>query len=187
MNALYKGLCVALVSALMLIAPSAWADAGHDHGESAPTASGPAAPRFSAVSDDFELVGVLEGHQLKLYLDDAPTNRPVEGATLELQANGSALPVTALGAGEFVADWDNAPESGEVAFTALITAGAHSDLLVAELDIHHEEEQAAAHAEGFGPLITGLLPWVLGGLGLLLGLMGFINSLRNRPQREVKP
>lgn len=186
MNALYKGLSLVLVSALLLTAHPLWAGDGHDHGESAPTASSPASPRFSTASDDFELVGVVEVNQLKLYLDYAPDNRPVEGATLELQASGSPIPVTAIAPGEFIATWQ-APESGEIAFTALINVGNQSDLLVAELDIHHDDEHADPSSSRFGALIETGLPWLLGGLGLLLGLIGFINSLRNRPKREVKP
>lgn len=183
MQALYKGLFGVLVSTLILISHPLVAHEGHD--EAPAVANTQATPRFSATSDEFELVGVMEANQLKLHLDYAPDNRPVEGATLELQASGSPIPVTAIAPGEFIATWQ-APESGEIAFTALINVGNQSDLLVAELDIYHEDEHADSNTEGLSQLISTGLPWLLGGLGLLLGLAGFLNSLRNRPRAEVK-
>ncbi len=53
----------------LLIPPSAMAAPGHDHGEITTTATGTALPRFSAVSDLFEIVGVLNGERVTLYLD----------------------------------------------------------------------------------------------------------------------
>ncbi len=60
-------LAALLVAATFLGAP-AWAGEGHDHGDAAPAAVGQALPRFSAVSETFELVGVLSGKQITLYL-----------------------------------------------------------------------------------------------------------------------
>ena len=53
---------------------------GHDHGDAAPAATGTALPRFAAVSETFELVGVLDGKQVTLYLDRFADNAPVRGA-----------------------------------------------------------------------------------------------------------
>lgn len=51
---------------------------GHDHGEPAKTSTaGAAAPRFTATSETFELVGVLDDKRLTLYLDRAIDNTPV--------------------------------------------------------------------------------------------------------------
>ncbi len=77
-----KSLGIALM--LGVIALGARAGDGHDHGDAPPAASGPALPRFAAVSDLFELVGVLDGKRLTLYLDHAADNRPVKDAKLEL-------------------------------------------------------------------------------------------------------
>lgn len=165
---LLLGLCVFYGGAL-------WADEdGHNHGEAAPTATGPALPRLAMVSDDFELVAVLNGHRLQLFLDHAPDNRPVEGATLELQANGQNLPVTAVGAGAFEVDWDEAPSSGEVAFSAFVSAGSQSDLLVGDWDLHSEEEHAVAESTLWS---APWLPWSVAGLGLLMGGAGWVYGL----------
>jgi hypothetical protein len=63
----------------------ALAGEGHDHGDAAPVATGPALPRFAAVSETFELVGVLNGKQVTLYLDRAADNSAGRGAKIELE------------------------------------------------------------------------------------------------------
>ena len=56
-------LLAALSLAVLLLGTSmsATAGEGHDHGDAAPAAAGTALPRFAAVSETFELVGVLDG------------------------------------------------------------------------------------------------------------------------------
>ncbi|MFO1250957.1 MAG: hypothetical protein U1E77_07415 [Inhella sp.] len=85
-----KHLLIAL--ALLPVHP-AWAGPGHDHDHDhdAPRASAPAQPRFVASSELFELVGVLDGKALTLYLDRADSNEPVTAATLELELAGAKL------------------------------------------------------------------------------------------------
>ena len=70
---------------------AALAGDGHDHGEAPAAPSGPAMPRFAATSDLFELVGVLDGAQLSLYLDHSADNRPVADAQLELDLASPAV------------------------------------------------------------------------------------------------
>ena len=60
---------------------------GHDNAPAAAPAQ--AAPRFALDSELFELVGVVNGHTLALYLDRADDNRPVPGVQLAA-AEGSA-------------------------------------------------------------------------------------------------
>jgi len=116
--------------------PVAWADAGHDHGP-APVAAvgGGASPRFTAASDDFELVGVLNGQQLALYLDHAADNRPVKDAKLELEIGGVKVAVKARGDGEFEATLAQSLAPGVVSVSASVAAGAQSDLLAGDWEI----------------------------------------------------
>ena len=58
---------------------------GHDHGEASASATGPAAPRFASASDVFELVGVVEGKRLALYLSRYGDSSPVKDARLEIE------------------------------------------------------------------------------------------------------
>jgi hypothetical protein len=161
---------------LMLAWPlaQARADEGHDHGEAAPTAEGPALPRFTAVSELFELVGVLDGRRLTLYLDHAASNAPVKAAKLELEVAGARVPVQpkADSEGEFEVMLAAVPQAGVIAVTATVLAGQDSDLLAGELDIHDHAAAPAAQAApgawqalaGWG--VAGLLALVLLGLGL---------------------
>ena len=80
---LFPRLTAFTVAILIAAAPLATqAGEGHDHGEAPATPTGSALPRFAATSDTFELVGVLDGHDLTLWLDHAADNSPVEGASL---------------------------------------------------------------------------------------------------------
>ena len=78
---------------IALAAPLAWAGDGHDHGEAPAATAGPASPRFTATSETFELVGVVNGKQLTLYLDRYADGSPVKDAKLELELGGVKVPV----------------------------------------------------------------------------------------------
>ena len=135
----------------LLLPPPAHADDGHghDHGDAAPLATGSALPRFTAVSDDFELVGVLDGRRITLWLDRAADNAPVTDARIELEIAGEKLEA---GKHDDVYEVVLAaePEPGVLPITAMITAGNEVDLLAGELDHHHE-----AHVDASAPAT----PW----------------------------
>lgn len=154
---------------------AAHADAGHDHGDAPPAAAATALPRFAATSDDFELVGVLHGQHLSLYLDRAPDNSPVDGAQITLEVNGAAVPVQAHGTGEYEAALPQPLPEGEHAIAATVVAGAQSDLLAATLDVHGNE---AAHDEA-APLWRKALPWGAG-LAALVAAIALVATQRAR-------
>ncbi|MDQ5919115.1 MAG: hypothetical protein QG660_2230, partial [Pseudomonadota bacterium] len=92
-----------LAAALLAATMPALAGDGHDHGEAPASAGGPAAPRFSSASDVFELVGVVEGKRLALYLSRYDDSSPVKNARLEIELGGVKIPVEAHGEGQFEA------------------------------------------------------------------------------------
>jgi len=141
---------LALVLLLAAEAFSAHADDGHDHGEAPATAAGPALPRFAATSETFELVGVLHGERLRLYLDHAGDNSPVKDARLELELAGAKLKVEPHGEGEFEAVLAGPLQAGVIAVTATVLAGPETGLLAGELDIHPPE-----HADEAAPGFVG--------------------------------
>jgi len=152
------------VLALSAASPrAALAGEGHDHGDSATPAPTAALPRFTATSEAFELVGVIDGKQLTLYLDHAPTNAPVKGAQLSLSVGGATLAAKAQGEGEFTATLAEAPRPGVTPVTATINAGNESDLLAGEIDIHADE-----HADS--PVGRSWTFWAAGAALVLLGL-----------------
>lgn len=165
---LFPTLGLALV--LGLVPPAALADAGHDHGEAPAAAAGPAIPRFAATSDLFELVGVLDGQKLALYLDHAGDNSPVKEAQLELDIAGTRVPVTRVADGEFQAALAAPLAEGVSPVTATVVAGKDTDLLAGEIDIH---AAAHAHADPTGrrnALLAGAVAAVLAALAMVLSL-----------------
>lgn len=138
-----------LAALLGLSVLSAQAHEGHDDAPAA--APSGAAPRFAAVSEQFELVGVIEGRHLNLYLDHAADNSPVREVTLELELElgGKPLPVTQVGEGLFQAELTELTgllAEGPTPVTATVVAGADSDLLAADIDWHAPAADAPASA-----------------------------------------
>ena len=157
-------LCIA--TALFLPA-LALADEGHDHGSAAPAATGPSVPRFAAVSDVFELVGVLEGKRITLWLDRAADNEPVTNARLELEIGGEKYKAEPHDdTYELVLTAE--PKPGVLSVMAVVTAGSETDLLAGELDVHEQ-----AHAEAVLPARpwARYASWVGGALALLILLV----------------
>ncbi|MFD2836662.1 hypothetical protein ACFS3C_09080 [Azotobacter vinelandii] len=153
---------------LFAAAPGVPADDGHDHGEAPATRTGPALPRFAAVSEHFELVGVLDDGHLALYLDRADDNSPVTGATLELSVGGIAIAVEEHAPGEFEGSLAAELEEGELAVVATVAVGQVRERLTGELDIHHDEH-ADEHDHGISQGLYG----AAAGAALLLVLLGW--------------
>jgi hypothetical protein len=160
-----------LLLAVLLATASlcSWADAGHDHGEAPAAAGSPAKPRFTAISETFELVGVVNGKHVTLYLDHTADNSPVKDAKLELELGGTTLAIKPHGEGEFEATLAAELQPGVFSVTASVVAGQQSDLLAGDLDIRADTQTAdAAH----GAKWKRYSAWVLGGL-VALALLGF--------------
>ena len=184
-----RGASLALWAALAALTlgwtATAHADAGHDHGEAPPASAATALPRFAAASDDFELVGVLQGQHLSLYLDRAPDNSPVDGAQITLEVNGTAVPVQAHGTGEYEAALPQPLPEGEHAIAATVVAGAQSDLLAATLDLHGDE---AAHAEGASPPAwRKALPWAAGLAAVVAAIALALRATRRKHRTGSTP
>jgi hypothetical protein len=94
------------------------------------------------VSETFELVGVLNGKQITLYLDRFADNSPVRDAQIELEIGGATFKAEKQGEDEYEIVLPDAPKPGVQSVTATVMVGDEADLLAGELDIHEE-----AHAE----------------------------------------
>lgn len=128
-------LCVLLCVAFSLAASVAQAGPGHDHGPEAPAAAaGVASPRFAATSDLFEVVGILDGKELSVFVDRFDTNVPVTKATVELEVNGVKLVgVLHDDIGDFVFPAATFAKPGSYALAFTITAGDDIDILAGNL------------------------------------------------------
>lgn len=151
----------ALLVAALLVAPPSLAGEGHDHGDAAPATVGKALPRFTAESDVFELVGVLDGKRIALYLDRFADNSPVRNAQIELEIGGTTFKADRHGDDEYEVVLPEAPKAGVLPITAMVTAGNQADLLAGELDIHDD-----VHNEGAAPAPpwTRYAGWTAAGL-----------------------
>ncbi|MDW5441517.1 hypothetical protein [Polaromonas sp. SM01] len=160
------------LSLVMFIAATpftSWAGDGHDHGEAPASAAGSALPRFVAVSETFELVGVLHGKQLTLYLDRTTDNSPVKNAKLELELGGVKVDTQPHGEGVFEATLTQELQPGLSAVAATVIAGDDTDLLAGELDIHTD---AHADVSAGGSAWQRYGAWAVGGL-LALALLAW--------------
>ena len=156
------------------LARAAGDDHGHDHGGSTPAATGPGLPRFAAVSELFELVGVLNGKQITLYLDRAADNSPVTEARIELDIAGKKFMAQARqgqhGSDEFEVVLPEAPKPGVLPITATVNAGPDADLLAGEFDIHeavHSHSDERPHLRSWKKVVGG----VAGGIAVLAALL----------------
>jgi membrane fusion protein, heavy metal efflux system len=172
---------------LVLATAAAFAGPGHDHGDEAPTAAGPASPRFAEQSDLFELVGIAQGEKLTLYLDRFENNAPVTNAKIEveMQLAAGAAPykaqanLTAEGAYEITHPQLAQPGNHALQFT--IAAGNDIDLLAGNLDIPHPH---AGHYHHHGWLDTLRSPAVWGSIVvLMLGILGWLAARAWRKRR----
>jgi len=172
----------ALLVAANFLGSSAWAGEGHDHGDAAPTAVGQALPRFSAASETFELVGVLNGKQITLYLDRFADNSPVRGAQIELEIGGAKFKAEKQGEDEYEVVLPEAPKEGVLPVTATVTAGNEVDLLAGELDLHEDAHaDEAAHVHSWKEYAG----WAAAALGALVALIRIGRRVAARRQRLV--
>ena len=164
----------------ILAAVPAVAGEGHDHGDAPASAVGSALPRFSAVSDLFELVGVVNGRQLTLYLDHAASNAPVTDAKLDVEVGGLKIELKPRAAGEFEATLATALKPGVTPVTATVTTPTESDLLAGEIDLHEAPHDAALADAAHGRSWREYAGWALGGIVAVGVVLGVVFGLARR-------
>ena len=152
---------------------------GHSHNGPAQTV-GQALPRFAATSEAFELVGVINGKHVTLYLDRAPDNSPVNGAQLQVELGGAKLDVKPHGEGEFEATLAQALKPGVIPVTATVVVGNESDLLAGDLDLHASTHEGHAHRSW-----RGYVTWIGAGMAMLVVLLLTGRWLAGRSRRRV--
>jgi len=157
----------------------ALAHEGHDHGAQ-PTISA-VAPRLESSSEDFELLGVVRGDTLVVFLDRYASNDPVTDARIEVTAQGAIIRAEPQPDGTFLvkAPWLSRPGTVDLVFA--VNAGETSDLLAGSLEV--PDSSAAAAPRGSELLTVLRREPMLWGLGLLLLLLGavFGRALAARP------
>jgi len=169
------------VLATLALAGPVIAGPGHDHGGGAEPQATAEIPRVESVTTDIELVATAEGHKLTIYLDTPITNEPIEGATIEVVADGKhkarAKPI-GNGIYEVDAEWLDQPGVKALVFT--VTTPTLTDLLNGTIDIHGPEATAKAAPIDFKSLLTRVELWVWSAIAAALG---FFLSCAFRPMR----
>lgn len=166
-----------LVLMLSLLSPLAIAGPGHDHGEAASQALGSALPRFVATSEELELVGIVNGKLVTLYLDRFQDNSPVNSAEIEIEIAGNKYKAKKHAEGEYEVTLNDTLKRGILTVTATIKAGELTDLLATELDLHANEDAPSARYSW-----KTIAMWTGAGLFALLAL-GVIFRLGQKVRR----
>ena len=130
------------------VSQQAYAHGADDHEHAAPAGlTNQVAPRASAQTEDFELLMVLQGRQLIVYLDRFADNQPVIDAQLELESAGLKAIAKQSSPGVYVIDLTKGwlEKSGKHAFSISVEAGDLGDVMTASLEIpelteNHEDE-----------------------------------------------
>lgn len=167
------------MACISLLIPTVFADEGHGP-EEMPLAGAQLLPRFIATSETFELVGIVNGKNLVLYLDHYADGSPVKDAQLELELDGIKISTTPHAEGQFEATLNQALKSGITVIQATVVAGETADLLVGELDLH-EEEPASPQQES-SPSWKTYAPW--SGVGISILLLALYMATRFRTSRK---
>jgi hypothetical protein len=129
---------------LAALGTPAWAADEHGHDHDAPAAAtGSTLTRFAAVSEAFELVGVVKGKQLAIYLDRFEDNSPVPDAKLELEVGGKKVLVSVHAPGEYEATLPQELKPGVTPVTVSLDVKGETHLLAGAIDIHEDEHEPA--------------------------------------------
>lgn len=133
---LYRGV---LAVAIFLVAASiSHAGPGHDHGPGKAEAVGTSSPRLTAVSESYELVGIVKGGTLTIYLDRIADTSPVSDASIEITIDGETGHAQATLEGTYtftspaLARHDDGHDEREVII--VVSEGASNDLLVGAIE-----------------------------------------------------
>ena len=147
-----------LVALLASLTPAVQAHEGHDHGP-AESIAGPVAPRVSARSENYELVGVLRGERLVIYLDRFATNEPMTTADIAVTIGDATEAVNAEWAAEstYVLTSPEFKRAGPLELVFSITGESGDDLLAGTLTV--PQDTAAAAMPG-ASAISALRAWL---------------------------
>jgi biotin carboxyl carrier protein len=180
------GLRRLVLCSLLLAAPAIAGPGGpdHSHGPEPTAAVRPQSPRLVAVSETWQLVGILKGGALTLYLDRQEDNAPAEGVTLDLDIAGNKVRAEAQPDSTFRLPAE-ALGTGEVEVLATI-GGATPDLLVGTIRVPGGAAAPAAahgHSHALGDFLhrrvsVETVLMALAGTGLASLALGFLVGRR---------
>jgi membrane fusion protein, heavy metal efflux system len=151
-NARVAALCC--VASVILSLSAAFAHEGHEHDDATRSALAPSTyPRITAHSELYELVGIVRGERLSIYLDRFATNESVSDAKVKV-AVGDAEPVDAEPTenGIYTIPFPRLARTGSVEVVFSVTAASGDDLLVGSLTVPSNTEPSDTGASSIGAL-----------------------------------
>ena len=167
-----------LVLVTGLLPAIVFADEGHG-GHGAPSSALPVtlAPRVEAHSENFELVGILEGEGLTVYLDRFATNEPVTNAAIDIESGAFKATAQSSGNGIYTAPAAALTKPGQYPLVFTIRTANENDLLDGTLAVASPPGEAA-HPHRLGE-------WLIWIAGALVALAGIAWLLRRRMARRA--
>lgn len=173
-----KQLTAAFLCAVMAFPAWAGGDSsdGHTHAAPEPVLAVAAAPRAVATTEEFEVVAVVEGRHLMVYVDRFGSNAPVAKAKVEVEGAGLKGLASEAAAGTYVMDLAAAIPPGKHPLTISIETDDAADLLSATLDTSLAASDAV-HVHYWSEKIV----WI--GAALLLVVAGALIIVRQRRKK----
>jgi hypothetical protein len=135
------------MTALLLGSAAALAHGGEDHSHDKPAATVTTTqPRVSIHSEQYELVGVLRGPWLDVYLDHFGSNEPVTGAKIAATIGDKETTAEPSPDGTYKVASAKFGGSGPLELVFAVTARSGDDLLVGTLTLPDKEAAPVASA-----------------------------------------
>jgi membrane fusion protein, heavy metal efflux system len=168
-------LAFALVAGALIagiVAGTAQAHEGHDHGPPAVASPASVAARGEATSENFELVAVAQGAELIIYLDRFASNEPATGAAIEVETPEGPAKAGAKDDGTFRLPAPWLAKGGHLDLVFTITADSAVDILPVAIDVPADGANAGQASTSLIERARALLaPSTIGALlaGILIG------------------
>ncbi len=136
-----------ILAALALVSPTVQAGPGHDHGLEQAATTGPTSPRVVAVSESYELVGILKDGELTLYVDRLADTLPVTDAKVEMTVSGETGLAASQPDGTYVFKSPVLAKHGDHEVIVAIEHGGRNDLLLGILKIAAKQDHTDHHRD----------------------------------------
>lgn len=146
-------LLLAAITAPLQAGPGHSGDEGHAH--DAPSSASSQSPRVIATSENFQLVGILKGGRITLYLDREADNSPVTDATITVTGGDKTVVAEKQADGTYAVAADALAKPGENDLQFEIKAGEQFDLLGGVLAVPTTAHGTPVVSAGYFALLRG--------------------------------
>lgn len=157
---------------------------GHKHeNESKPRSNVAVTPTLTAVSENYELVAILQDRQMTIYLDQFASNAPIIDADLEFDFSGAVVKATRNPDGTYAATLPkNIDLKRSLPVNITVVAPAGADLLSGDLMISETEQHSSWMALWvIAPAGTSIAILLLAWLAYRRNLLSFIQLKQKLP------